>query len=95
MSKRTGRLMVGDTAVQLLDDEVHLNKRGILIYSDVNNSDIIWVGYDSGMTADQDNDMDGFPIYPGNTLEVELADAKLLFVRSTASGNQKIWFIML
>ncbi len=87
--------MVNENAQTLVNTEVHNNKSGILLYSDLNNTDTLWVGYSSSITANQDNDMDGFPIFPVNTLELELAKPTELFIRSTSLSAQKIWFIML
>lgn len=95
MSKQTGRLILSSVPKPLIPVDPHNNKAGILIYSDINNTEAIWVGYADTLTANQNDAEDGFPIFPGGTLEVEVANPTQLFIRSTTNNNQKAWFIML
>lgn len=86
---RTGRATIGTSAVQIADKAECIS--GIEIRADTNNTGVIYVGYKNTVTADADDQTDGFPLYATDSkhFPVESPD-KLWLIASAVS--QKVWW---
>lgn len=71
------------------------NNLGILIFASEDNTEKLWLGFSPNITAGTNDETDGFPLSPGKTLELEIRDPENIYIRSTESNSQKIYFIMI
>ena len=82
----TGGKAVGTTVVQLSEDSRKLQS-GVQIVADASNTDIVYVGVRSNLTAGT-NETDGFPLSAGETipLPVESEDQVYLIADAVSQG---------
>lgn len=101
---KTGRfVIVKNNTVTAISSNVISGIRastGILLYSDVNNKGVIYIGAKDNVTADENNDTDGFPLYPGDSIELEIraGDNNVLAYGIVDSKSKdspwKLWFLL-
>lgn len=92
-SLSTGRRSgIGPSGIPISDRDL-VASNGVIIYSDKNNTDYIYIG-NSGLTADSNDVTDGFPMSSGDALFLEHRNPENLFVRSKTDISQKIWWIL-
>ena len=86
---RYGRRTVGTSATTLAErittDSTGKTFRGVLIKCDANNTSPVYVG---GVTVSA---ADGFPIQPGEFLELPVDDPSLIYVISDDSDQLIAW----
>lgn len=87
---RTGRKTIGISAAQLVDEDI-ITEKGVLITAATGNSGVIYVGDRSTVTADGDDDTDGFPLVAGASITVPVTNAKHIYVIGSAA-SQKLWW---
>lgn len=91
----TGRKSITQTASQI-KNTTDVAKEGVLIYSDVDNSGVIYVGGHTGITANSGDDTDGFPIVAGSSLLVPVRKmADLYAVSDSTAESNTIWWMMM
>lgn len=90
---RTGRKSgIGPSGVSLTSSDV-VATNGVNIYSDVANTDTIWIG-PSGFTVDSADLTDGYPISSGDAIFIPARHTGDIFIRSRADSAQKVWWIV-
>lgn len=93
----TGRRTVGATAAPIFSTETSERCRtGIEIKASAGNAGTIYVGTSSGVTADLDDDTDGYPLAAGQSILLpfpSVQDPNQVHVIASTSG-QKYWFIL-
>ena len=81
----TIQVLVDTTPVQV-DGSVS-NIRSATLKADANNSDTIWVGFDSSVSATT-----GFPLEPGDHIDIVIDSLSKIYVVSGTAG-QKLYVI--
>ncbi len=79
------------TAVQMETTGV-LAGKGVLIKAASGNTDDVYIGRSSTVTADSSDTTDGFPLSANQALEIEVDEAGDVFLIA-ASGTQKVFWI--
>jgi len=80
---------IGPTPQKLIEDNITLY-RGIDIWADKNNTDIVYIGRE-GMNLDEADINCGFPLYPNYSKFIEAEKARMVWVASKTPG-QKVYF---
>lgn len=88
----TGRKTVGTSAVRLLPDSAPTTGQGVQIHADVDNAGVIYVGSRSNITADSDDDTDGFPIKADQDILIKIRNLAQVYVIAS-QASQKLWWI--
>ncbi len=84
-----GHIAVGTSAAQLLDRDLGF-KSGIILYASSANVANIWIGRES-VTADADSNTGGFPLVPGSSVELPIAELNSVFGVSTSAAQDLAW----
>ena len=79
------------SAVALTSTELHC-KRGIQILADSSNSNAVYVGNDSSVTAGTAESTDGYPLAAGESIVLPVTDPNSIFVIGPA-GTGKLFFV--
>mgnify|MGYP001586299131 CR=1 FL=1 len=82
---------IGVTAVQMLATDTKIQK-GVVVKADNNNSGIVYVGKSASVTAGSADATDGFPLYPGDSVKLDVGNLNLVYLIGSAAG-QKVFFI--
>ena len=89
----TGRKSdIGTTPARVISDQSVVVNEGLQILASPNNSETIYVGYSSGITANSADSTDGFPLVPGASLFLPCRHPADVYVRSSTLSSQVIWF---
>jgi hypothetical protein len=90
----TGRKTVGTSAVQIYDaNSYEVADHGIQVYAADDNADRVYVGSNNSVTADSNDDTDGFPLDAGNSILVPIRRPLDLWAISGTAG-QKVWWMV-
>jgi|TARA_R100001129_G_scaffold6759_1_gene5178 hypothetical protein len=79
------------TAVAITDTDLHC-KRGIQIVADSSNSNSLYIGNDSSVTAGTAEATDGYPLAAGESIVLPVTDPNTVFVIGPA-GTGKLFFV--
>ena len=89
----TGRKSaISTTAVQLTTDTTLVAENSVLIVADSSNAVNVWVG-GSGLTVDAADTTDGFPLEPGDSINIPIKQPTQIYLRAP-SGSNKVWWIL-
>ena len=94
-SGKTGRKSdIGTAPSQLVSESgnIVLNE-GVQVVTSSSNSDTVWVGYTSDITANSADLTDGFPLSPGAAMFFPCRHLRDIWVRSTSGSSQTLWFL--
>lgn len=80
---------IGVTAVQITATSIEAQK-GVLIKADTNNSGIVYIG-NSDVTAGSADATDGFPLQPGESVQVEIDNVNRIYAIGSAAGQKVFW----
>lgn len=94
-----GHVTVGTSPVRVaarIDQKVF---KGILIRApgasdDTPNTEVIYVGINSSVTADYDSETGGMPLTPGTSLFVPVENPSTLWAISTSGGQDLAWMVV-
>lgn len=86
-----GHKIVGTTAVQLKTTNPQKMYQGVLVRADSNNTDVVYVGTSSSVTADNNEGTGGMPLPAGSSINVPTDDITKIWVISTASSQDVAW----
>ena len=90
---QTGRKSgIGPSGVKLTDTDL-VAQNGIIIYTDIANTDYVYIG-ESGLTTDSADATDGFPLSSGDSIFLQHRNPEEIYVRTTTDSNQKLWWIV-
>lgn len=91
----TGRYSsIGTVPTRIVDPNAAQNEsEGVQLLASSGNSENIWVGYGSGITANVADSTDGFPLAPGASIFVPTRRAADIWVCSTSASGQVLWFL--
>ncbi|KKN11712.1 hypothetical protein LCGC14_1023840 [marine sediment metagenome] len=84
-----GHIVVGVAAAQLSSRVLNF-KEGITLYSNVSNSNNIWIGKE-GVTADNNAVTGGFILTPGSSVDIPVKDLVNIFAISDAATQDLMW----
>jgi hypothetical protein len=84
------RLSVGTTPIKLTEEYEELD-RGLVIKADPDNTAPVYVGRE-GLSAGEVEELCGYPLFPGDTVTIEIEDASKIYVVA-ASGTQKVYWL--
>lgn len=104
----TGRISIpkANVVTQFTRDAENLTgfraQTGVVIYADIRNKGTVYVGNSGGVTADENDLTDGFPLYPGDNIEFEARvgdnNIPIFFIvdgiSSSGNGPWKLWYFM-
>tara|TARA_R110002012_G_scaffold110259_1_gene254664 strand:- start:41 stop:334 length:294 start_codon:yes stop_codon:yes gene_type:complete len=79
------------TAVAITDTDLHC-KRGIQIVADSSNSNSLYIGNDSSVTAGTAEATDGYPLAAGESIVLPVTDPNTVFAIGPA-GTGKLFFV--
>lgn len=82
----TGGLSAGTTVQQLSSNTREL-KGGVQIVADNGNTNIVYVGVRSNLTAGTDNDLDGFPLTAGQAIFLPATTESEIYVIAAAASQ--------
>jgi len=80
---------IGPTPVRLLEENVKL-LRGIDIWADIKNTDVVYIGRE-GMNLDEADINCGFPLYPNSSKFIEAEKVNMVYVASKTPGQRVYW----
>lgn len=81
---------IGLSVVRLVDASIK-TKRGVLIKAAADNSGKVYIGISTSVTADSNDQTDGFELSAGDSLEVEINDVRSIHVIASAEGQTVFW----
>ena len=84
-----GHIVVGVAAAQLLARVLNF-KQGVTLYSNVDNTNNIWIGK-QGVTADNNATTGGFILTPGSSVDIPIKDLINVFAISDAATQDLMW----
>ena len=90
---QTGRKEVGLSVIPLVTNESSRGITGIQIYAAGVNTDTVYVGFRDTISADVDDDTDGYAIEPGKAVLLPIKNPNLIYLIAGAA-SQKIWWII-
>jgi len=91
----TGRKSTVAVTPSRLSTNVNLvANEGVQILASPANSENMYVGYGSGITANSGDATDGFPIAPGASIFVPCRHPADIWVASITQPNLVLWFIL-
>jgi hypothetical protein len=94
MSFETGRRTISTTGVQIFTTNTSERAdTGIQIFAASGNTDTVYIGTGSGVTADTHDDTDGYPLAASEKILIPERNPNDVFAIAGADG-QKIWFII-
>jgi len=94
MSFQTGRVTIGTSGVALISSDTSERADiGVQIYADSANTEAIYLGNSTAVTADSSDTTDGYPLQAGAEMLITNRDPNEIFA-ICASGVQKVWFII-
>jgi len=86
---RSGSTAIGTTAVQVADSGECFS--GIEIRADSGNTDVIYVGYNSSVTAGTAGQSDGFPLQAGDSKSWPVESPNKLWLISGDVSQKVFW----
>ena len=89
--RRTG-IVASEVALFTTPTEVRADE-GVQILAASTNTDTVYVGV-QGVTADSDNDTDGFPLTAGQSLLIKVRNPNDLYLIADGAAGSKVWFII-
>jgi len=91
---KTGRVSnIGTTGIQIFDDQTARAMISINIYCPTGNDGTIYISDNSGVTADSDDDTDGYPVSADDTLELKIRNPQEVWAIAD-SGVQKLFYLI-
>ncbi|MCH7685516.1 MAG: hypothetical protein IH899_02340 [Planctomycetes bacterium] len=97
MSKKTGgsflhgrKSNIGQAAVQLTSKSGSA-RQGVLVKAAAGNTGLIYVGSSSDVTADSEDETDGFELSASEFKTVEVDDPSKVFVIASESNQKVFW----
>jgi uncharacterized protein YneR len=90
----TGRKSnITNAAERLTETNLKANQ-GVQIYAASGNSNTIYIGTSSGVTADTSDLTDGFPLAAGESILFPVRSPQDIWVIASAAGSDKLWFLV-
>ena len=84
---------ITSTPVELINPGYnYVLTQGLQVLADSNNTDIVYIGFSSGITPGNADATDGFPLAAGASLFLPCRRPEEIWVKA-ASGTLKVWFI--
>lgn len=81
---------IGSTAVKLKASAIVCLK-GVLVKAFFTNTDVVYVGGSSVVTANSADATDGFPLSPGEAIVLDVADPSAVYLISPTAGQKVSW----
>jgi hypothetical protein len=87
----TGRkTSIGTTGVQISSSSQKL-RNGVTVLASGSNSATVYVGCNSGITANTSDTADGFPLAAGGAIFIETDNVNKVYVISTSANQVVFW----
>jgi len=84
---------IDTTPTRLSSDTTKVVNNGVQLLAASDNTDVVYVGYTSNMTAGTADATDGFPLVAGAALCIPCRHVSDIYVMSTTNPDQKVSFI--
>ncbi len=84
-----GHVVVGVAAAILLSRSLNC-KIGITLHANASNTKTIWIGK-SGVTADSNAVTGGFPLTPGSSIDIPIAELLNIYAISDGAAQDIAW----
>lgn len=84
-----GHIPVGTAAAQLLATKFNF-RYGVTLYASSSNAANIWIGR-SGVTANTNAITGGFPLVPGSSITLPVAEMQHIYAISTSASQDLAW----